>query len=986
MANQMVAQSVRYKDEIFPGYTLTSNIQYGVTSTQSMDYYVGTGDTVKNRPLIVFIHGGGFKSGDKVSNFGTLECGGYARRGYFVISINYRLSSTTTADKDHFEAMIKALQDAKAAVRYMRKNWSVYGIDTTKIYVTGSSAGSETALHMAYLQDSEVPSYVDMASLGGTLEGSQGNPGYSSGVQGVIENWGALADYKWMANNNIPVYCVHGTSDVTVPCDSSFSDGPFKYGSIIINNYAATLGYQTGIKLFSGSGHTLDNNTTLQTQAYQASAAWLYAVLSNPASPISITSPNGEEIWQTGSSHAITWIASGLSTVDLSYTTDNGSNWISIANSITASSGSYSWTVPNTPSTNCKVRIRSSADSTVSAVSNVVFTISSSLPPSINLLSPVGTESYDGNSTQAITWTSTNVTSLKIDFTSDNGATWSNIASSITASSGTYAWTVPNITSGSCKIRLRSSSDTTVLSTSVDVFSITAVQVVTSLTITSPNGGESWAGGSLHNITWTSSGVGGIKIEFTTNNGTSWNTITSAISASRGSYAWTLPNSTSTLCKVRLTSTTDASVVSASSSTFSILAPGTGQTLCLEENFVSSTTGAIAATNGWSSVTGSNTGTQISYADSNLTFGVYPSSSGKAAYFTAGGTGKIFKNFTYAASSAIYLACLVDIPIASQSQTNHIIGFGSGDMSTTATYELKVYCKWNSTTSSYNFGLGGSSSTYASTPTSVPARSVALIILKYDLGTTADLYVVTNSSSIPYTLPSTSEVHITGLTKYTPSCVYMRSQGGSSGSTLTAIVDGIRVSADAYPLPVELSSFTTQVNECSVVLNWETKTENNSACFIVEREKKGIAAWNEIAALPAKGNSSAPVNYSFTDKELGTGQYIYRLKQVDNDGTYTYSEESEVQILPASEFILQQNYPNPFNPSTVIRYSVPNDEMINLSVYSLTGQKIKTLVNEFQPAGNYAISFNAQSLASGMYFYRLSSSKFTTQKKMILVR
>ena len=294
----------RYESEIFTSYQLKSNIQYGRAATVSgslmdlmLDIYTGAGDTVKTRPLVIFIHGGGFKDGDKLSNFGTLVCGGLAKRGYVVASINYRLGTSNTLKTD-YEAMIRAVQDGKAAVRFFRRYSALYGVDTSQIFVTGSSAGSITALHMAYLRENEIPTYANLTSLGGTLEGTSGNAGYSSKIQGVISNWGALVDYKYIKTGDVPLFCVHGLSDVTVPCDSSFADGPFHYGSIIIYNYAKSLGIKTGIRLFANTGHTLDNSSAKQDSAYKDFSAWLFSILkqttaiktegnlSQPGSPI----------------------------------------------------------------------------------------------------------------------------------------------------------------------------------------------------------------------------------------------------------------------------------------------------------------------------------------------------------------------------------------------------------------------------------------------------------------------------------------------------------------------------------------------------------------------------------------------------------------------------------------------------------------------------------------------------------------------------
>jgi poly(3-hydroxybutyrate) depolymerase len=285
------AQGVRYQSEIFSSYQLQSNIQYGTTSTQILDIYTGTGDTASVRAMVLFIHGGGFKSGDKVSNFGTRVCGSLSRRGYLVASINYRLTPTIPDDVAQFEAMLRALQDAKAAVRFFRKNVSTYGIDTSQIFATGSSAGSITALHMAYLDSIEVPSYVNWANVGGTFEGTTGNPGFSSSIQGVISNWGAIGDTAWIHEGDVPVFCVHGTSDVTVYYDQIPADGPFLYGSKFIYARAQNIGLNSGIRLFNNTGHTLDNKATKQDSAIKDFSAWLFTLLHSTTSVLFTANP-----------------------------------------------------------------------------------------------------------------------------------------------------------------------------------------------------------------------------------------------------------------------------------------------------------------------------------------------------------------------------------------------------------------------------------------------------------------------------------------------------------------------------------------------------------------------------------------------------------------------------------------------------------------------------------------------------------------------
>ena len=275
---------VRYKDEVFATYTLQSNIQFGQAPNKTlyMDLYTAFSDTVTNRPMVIFIHGGGFKGGDKVGNFSKLLCGGLAKRGYVVSSINYRTQSTIANDTEHFEAMLKALQDAKAAVRYFRSNGTLYGIDTSRIYATGSSAGSITALHLAYLDSAEVPSYVTWGNVGNSFEGTSGTPGYSSRISGVVANWGAIGDTSWIKKGDVPVYAVHGYDDSTVFFNNIPADGPFLYSSKYIYQTAQNKSIMSGLRIFYNTGHTLDDNSTKQDSALKNFSAWLYDVIQIP--------------------------------------------------------------------------------------------------------------------------------------------------------------------------------------------------------------------------------------------------------------------------------------------------------------------------------------------------------------------------------------------------------------------------------------------------------------------------------------------------------------------------------------------------------------------------------------------------------------------------------------------------------------------------------------------------------------------------------
>ncbi|MBN8569252.1 MAG: T9SS type A sorting domain-containing protein [Ignavibacteria bacterium] len=189
-----------------------------------------------------------------------------------------------------------------------------------------------------------------------------------------------------------------------------------------------------------------------------------------------------------------------------------------------------------------------------------------------------------------------------------------------------------------------------------------------------------------------------------------------------------------------------------------------------------------------------------------------------------------------------------------------------------------------------------------------------------------------------------------------------------------------------FPLPVELASFSSSVNGNNVMLNWNTVSEENNSGFDVERSSFG-AGWNKVGFIAGKGTTNTSQNYSFTDNNLSSGRYSYRLKQIDYNGNYKYYDlQNEVVIGVPSKFALMQNYPNPFNPSTIINYQLAINSFVTLKIFDISGREVKQLVNEVQQAGYYAVDFNAVSLSSGTYFYKLTSDKFSDVKKMVVVK
>lgn len=192
--------------------------------------------------------------------------------------------------------------------------------------------------------------------------------------------------------------------------------------------------------------------------------------------------------------------------------------------------------------------------------------------------------------------------------------------------------------------------------------------------------------------------------------------------------------------------------------------------------------------------------------------------------------------------------------------------------------------------------------------------------------------------------------------------------------------------------PVELASFDANVIDNNVKLNWITSSEINNSGFEVERSQRSnvkgetINEWERIGFVEGNGTTTVVNYYSFEDNNLASGVYHYRLKQIDFDGSFEYSNVLEVEVNTPASFSLSQNYPNPFNPSTNIEYRIPEDGFVSLSIYNSLGQHVSTLVNEQQSAGNHSLTFSADNLPSGLYFYKLRSGSFVETRKMLLLK
>lgn len=212
-------------------------------------------------------------------------------------------------------------------------------------------------------------------------------------------------------------------------------------------------------------------------------------------------------------------------------------------------------------------------------------------------------------------------------------------------------------------------------------------------------------------------------------------------------------------------------------------------------------------------------------------------------------------------------------------------------------------------------------------------------------------------SDYPYT------IDVSGITSFSPYAV------GNQGA-----------------MPVSLKSLTSNVAGRNINLKWVTSEEINNAGFDVER-KQAQGEYVKVGFVKGSGTVTSAKSYEFTDRNLMSGKYSYRLKQIDNNGNFEYFNLTGDAVVGVPvKFDLSQNYPNPFNPATKINFDLPKDSKLSLKLYDMLGREVSTLVNEFRTAGYYTVDFNASSLSSGIYFYRLLAGEFSAVKKLVVIK
>jgi surface antigen len=534
-----------------------------------------------------------------------------------------------------------------------------------------------------------------------------------------------------------------------------------------------------------------------------------------------------------------------------------------------------------------------------------------------------------------------------------------------------------------------------------------------SVTVTSPNGGENWIVGSVHNITATISGtITGKQIDYSTDGGSTWNFVWGVSTADVSlSFSWTVPNTPSTSCRVRVTVLySGGSVADLSNANFTV---SQLSGFSVGNRVMAGAAGAAAANTDANVLP--HPSINVRDALGNVLF---PQPVGVHGTIVAGPTAN--PGFTgngwqihwdseppdqnandgWSAESVISLAPTagdVGQPNFSNGYytTNNPFFPSYAPNSIGGTIGTLGNCTWYAYGRMFELGYSQSLlNEFALHDASTWARNAAAVVgvqvdMTPEVGSIAQLDSGNFSSkghgAVVESMNADGTITVT------------ESSYSTSDSSVYNYLWHHRTVAPAWfshfihvakSLPVELSSFIASYTESGALLKWGTQTEVNNFGFELDRRTitDSTAQWNKRGFVVGAGTSNSPHEYSFTDHDLVPGLYAYRIKQIDRDGSFKLVGTVEVEILAPSSFELEQNYPNPFNPSTTIRYQIPVSSKVILRIYNVLGQEMATLVNEQKESGHYSVIWNALNIPSGVYFYRMQAGSFTQTKRILLLR
>lgn len=738
--------------------------------------------------------------------------------------------------------------------------------------------------------------------------------------------------------------------------------------------------------------------------------------------------PNGGEVLYIDSSYNITWNAQGISNLKIEYTTDNGISWLTIAPSIPATNGSYSWIVPSTPTNFARVKITSTADTNLFDVSNNVFSIQHT--PTITILSPNDSEIFPVGFLKNIQWSFVNLTgNVKIELTRDGGLSYETLFEN-TLNDGSQEWLITSPVTEQAKIKISSLMNPLIFDTSDAYFYIREATI----TVLKPNGGEDFRVGLQDTIKWLSENMeGNVKIELSRNGGLTYETIFENID-NNGYKLWIPSVPLTALARIRITALGNNNVFDESDSNFlinpqdfiSLEKPQFGQSLLIGNTYEIK----------WSSFgTSGNVKIELSKDGGNNfeTLIENTPDDGTELWIPAFPTShKCLMKISDVSNNNLY-GVSGEFLVGVYDSLRYSLGWNLMSLSGYVTDRKKTIIFPDAKTNAFEFNSGyyvvdtlnygkaywikfsqDSFSVNISSP-----RMIDTILVNSGWNLIGGISVPVNIADI-----------ITEPSDLISSLVYMYQSGyrqtdsiyPGKGVWLKANQNGKLIfSASSKNKFAAYDNFKLPQNLYKIEI---IDADNNREFlyWIQDHEIKNIEFDNELPPKPPLGifdlrfNSNRIVeslNSDFVSISIQDAKLPLVIKNLSNDmviklilngSEYTIPGQkeftirddiNEILVKPLAKgydgipetYELHQNYPNPFNPTTIIKYSLPVDCYVVLKVFNVLGNEVTTLVSEFKKAGFYEVKFESEDkLSNGVYYYQLIAGNFVSTKKAILLK
>lgn len=737
---------------------------------------------------------------------------------------------------------------------------------------------------------------------------------------------------------------------------------------------------------------------------------------------LKILTPAGGEQWLSGTTQNITWESKNVVSIKIEYSTDEGVDWNTISSNVLSGLKSYSWKVPEQLSSGYRIRITNNNIFAPLSSSSKIFSVYSmptaltKAPTDITSVSATlkGSVNAGNAETNAVfEYGTTTIYGSTINAAQNplDGVTDSDVSAPLTG-----------LTPGTTyHYRLRAVNSAGTAFGSDMTFTVLSPE----LKLTSPSNGEEIIGSVQYTITWTSSNISNVNIEYSIDNGTSWSGVASGIPASQGSYIWTVPNNiNSASCRIRITDSNNPAFTDIINGTFRI------------------TTYAKSISLSGKSFTFSDPMKQSSYRmiglpgeSSSLKMPQFVQGTAKkdwTMYYDNGSSNNYYVE--YDGSASFSFAPGRGFWVLSKNPVNLSGTVSTVTLSTDGTYSIKIdHAGWNIISSPYEIAIPWASVQALNAITEpISGWNGSSFSVAQNMNPYEGYYFYNSRNLKALKIPYRSTVKKAGpsmLQKAVSSeTAPEAAPGGASpaggGSSITlSLMDQDTVisrvvmgtdknSTDDYDAMDEMAPPGDFEQAGMRIVNQSLSTDWKQL-FIEYRNSIGQG---QRFALHIRNNTgkSLRLNPAIPDNFNGSEIYLLdkRLKKLHNLGTGSgveipsYVKELDCEVLIGSsafieeesrrimpqEFSLFQNFPNPFNPVTVIRYSVPEDAVVTIKIFDIIGREVKEAVNGFNEAGYHEVSFDARGISSGVYYYSMEAKspdgtlRFRGAKKMLLIK